>query len=148
MSSATYDLWRGYIPFTDEQIAAAMVEAASHEKEWLAEKYRYYAAKLRRDHRLSKPALRVALPYLVRRCGVCALDGIERTALYRYGSEGRCSAHRLVTTEGFLMRRKRIEARQTEFASAENLRGQQLAAADGHRRAARTAKFAHHRSKK
>lgn len=117
-----YAAWRARVPWTDEQIAAALDTLAAefeanaagdpsvHDGTWLAARYRNYANFLRRTGKLVGQTLATALSVLVKTCGVCALDGIERVALYRTGYAGRCKQHRMVP-DAFVAGRLREVAR-------------------------------------
>ena len=94
-TEAEFAAWRSTIPFTDEQIAAALESGLAHcHNAFMADRQQRLADFVRRTGHLTKVALREALPYLVTTCQVCALEGRQRTALYRVGSYGRCSQHR------------------------------------------------------
>ena len=87
--------WRAQISFTDVQIAEAIREEAAiyddtHDGRFLRQRFEKLAAHLLKTGRLSKHMLRIALPRLVKYCALCG-----KTALYRYGTDGRCSKHRL-----------------------------------------------------
>ena len=85
-----YIRWRSRIPFSDEQIAAELDRLAREcPKEYLANRYRFMADRARRDGVISKATLGMAMPGLVKFCGICG-----KTALYRYGNEGRCREHK------------------------------------------------------
>lgn len=107
-----YARWRSHIPFTNEQIAAALDEEANELEASLAtipttthhnrlDQILYFVAKRRaqaafvRTGRLSSGILQVATSRLVKYCGICG-----KTALYRFGMNGRCRAHKhLVPTD-------------------------------------------------
>lgn len=88
----TFDEWRASIPFSNEQIAAALdraaAESATHAPKTAA-KYQALAARLRETGRPWAQLVRAALPYLVTKCAVCG-----KKALYRIEALGACSAHR------------------------------------------------------
>ena len=103
-SQAVYDKWRAGIPWTNEAIAVALdAEALDLETSgqgiWLVKKHRNAAEYLRSGRPLSGAILRMALNRLVTVCGLCG-----KTALYRYGVQGRCREHRAEATPGFLQR--------------------------------------------
>lgn len=106
--SDRYAAWRASVPFTNEQIADVLLEEADELREqgneYLALNREYLAAQAIRN-RVSRVALRHALPRLVRWCAVCG-----KTALYRYGSSGRCRAHRLALDCYFERKLKRLDA--------------------------------------
>jgi hypothetical protein len=106
-SAADSKAWRASIPFTDEQIAAA-IETAGIEtgNEHLQARYQGSADFVRRTGRLTRWILGVALHRLVVRCEFC-----DKTALYRVGSAGRCSAHKGITSAYKAAARARWEAR-------------------------------------
>lgn len=97
MSQEAFRTWRSSIPFTDEQIARALeqaayeVEGTDNRAQWVKRNCLYYADLVRRLGRVTSKTLSAALPFLVTTCGLCG-----KRALYRVGPEGRCSTHRLV----------------------------------------------------
>lgn len=101
----SYEDWRRNIPWTNEEIALALQESGATEpNDYMRRKRENAAAYLLRTQRLSSGILGLALPFLVRVCAVCG-----KKALYRYGSEGRCSAHRDVQPGFFKEKRTRLE---------------------------------------
>lgn len=89
---ATYEEWRATIPFTNEQIVAAMREHAKIQMTpYWVERWNGFADHIEKTGRVGKAALGAALPFLVKYCAVCG-----KKALYRVGCEGRCSGHRFV----------------------------------------------------
>lgn len=111
---AAYAIWRGYIPFSDEAIASALESEAldleTSGKDYHAGRLRVRAARVRLGH-VSRMDLRYALGRLVTLCGVCG-----KTALYRYGSQGRCRAHRDEQPDWVIAHRLGIQARQANYA--------------------------------
>lgn len=93
MSDGDYHRWRASVPFTNDQIADAIIEsrrAVPNQTEWFLRRSEQLVAYVRAGG-LSGKILGMALPFLVKVCGVCG-----KKALYRRGPEGRCSAHKLV----------------------------------------------------
>lgn len=91
--------WRDAIPFTDDQIADALLQAgqvpvARGSLDYHLRMYSRMADWVRSGH-LSSKILGLALPYLVKTCSALQ-DGTPcgRKAIYRIGREGRCSRHR------------------------------------------------------
>ena len=104
-SAEAYAHWRRSIPYTDAQILRALeAGAAEAPNAFVAYRWRHLAKHLAHTGRLAGVALRMALPYLVTTCTVCG-----KTALYRYGTEGRCQAHRDDRPEFFVARALRCE---------------------------------------
>ena len=92
-----YRRWRSNIPFTDGQIADAILEddrLNPKRNDHTTQVAEYWAARCREGFVTARSYCR-ALPHLVRACGICG-----RKALYRIGSTGRCSRHRDVPTPG------------------------------------------------
>jgi hypothetical protein len=120
-SPESYARWRATIPYTQEQIAAALLEAAEGLESlspYVAEGYRRSAAWVTRTGRLYKAVLVKALAHLVKTCDVPDEAGkpCGKKALYRAGTSGRCSAHRLVTNEWILARRRRMEEKSIQIS--------------------------------
>jgi hypothetical protein len=96
VDDAGYHRWRARIPFTNEEIAAALdrkyhepCAVASYRKsEWLDRQHARMIARVLAGH-LTGSIYSAALPYLVQRCSLCG-----KKALYRIGSLGRCREHR------------------------------------------------------
>jgi hypothetical protein len=131
----SYEQWRSTVPWTDEQIAAALEQEADSVEvanAWLARRYRHHASRVMVG-RLSLASLRVAIGRLVTACGICG-----KKALYITGSEGRCSAHRLIKSHAAAERSARVEARATDGEATK--RGDDGRALDG-LAAASTRKF-------
>lgn len=85
-----YAAWRKNIHFTDEEIIAAVEQDAEHQPNaYLRDRQLRLAGWLRKNNKITAWAIRIAMPILVRKCGLCG-----KTALYRYGDEGRCRTHR------------------------------------------------------
>lgn len=107
----TYTRWRSRFPWTDAQFAQVYDERATamdaDGNDFVANKYRRRATQIRLGH-LSAYDLRFCLDALITVCACCG-----KKALYRYGKEGRCSMHRLVTTPGFEWWRQQMEQRRT-----------------------------------
>lgn len=111
----SYQDWRDGIPWTDAEVAIALREAAAAEgNPYMAGKRLDAAAYLERTGKLSTGMLGLALPFLVKSCNVCG-----KTALYRYGHEGRCRAHRDVQPKFFQDKRRRQDAKGATVADAE-----------------------------
>lgn len=87
---ARYRAWRATIPFTDDAIATCLERLAQSEapNDYIAARYRHSAAYVRQGH-LTRQILGQVLADLVAVCSLCG-----RPALYRYGSHGRCRAHK------------------------------------------------------
>lgn len=87
----SYEDWRKSVPFTDEQIISALRRGLEnlHHNQWILDRATRHVEHFERTGRLSSKLLGYALPYLVERCGICG-----KTAHYRYGSAGRCKAHK------------------------------------------------------
>jgi hypothetical protein len=139
LSQGSIETWRATIPWTDDQISAAL-DAEAEETErandtrgggsWLSDKLRRAAAHLRSTHRLSSWMLRYAVPRLVKSCGICG-----KTALYRYGSAGRCREHRKVVPERVELNRARIWRAHDEIHAADVLFHKSADAARSHHKA-------------
>lgn len=86
----SYADWRNTVPWTDEEIIVGLEEGkATQPNDYMRDKWQWAADHLRRTGRLSRRILGMALPFVVRRCGLCT-----EPALYRWGNEGRCKRHR------------------------------------------------------
>lgn len=92
MTAAAYHQWRARFPWSDEEFGAAFdAEAAHHAaRPFLVQRYQKLAALVRAGH-LMTFMLRIALPRLITRCGVCG-----GKALYRVGLVGLCREHKQV----------------------------------------------------
>ena len=107
-----YDSWRSRIPFSNEAIAAALELHANDLEEIhgrtgiVSEYWRRRSADVR-SGRLSGKDLAKALPYLVTKCALCGA-----TALYRYGTEGRCKSHRHLAPAFFTAKLGSLEAQR------------------------------------
>lgn len=85
-----YAGWRASLPWTDAEFLAAMERiAAAAPNAFMARHYQRMAEHLARTGRLTRAVVSLTLPFLITRCGLCG-----KTALYRYGNEGRCRVHR------------------------------------------------------
>lgn len=124
----TREKWRAGIPWSNAEVAEAIEQAAETVPAYNSARYRRLAEYLLGGGRVSSIMLRIALPVLVKTCGVCG-----KTALYRIGRLGRCRTHRDVpdrcVQEGRLARergRTVIEQDDSAYrryeASAERLR--------------------------
>jgi hypothetical protein len=82
-----YRAWRDAVKYTDEEIAGALERRAAVDTDRRGE-FRELARRCRRGY-VGKRAVREAWRYLVTSCTVCG-----EKALYAFGHEGRCSAHR------------------------------------------------------
>jgi hypothetical protein len=103
-----YQRWRASVPWTDDQIACAIEEQASHLPLGpMRSTMILAAADVRDGERISIKIFSWAVPVLVTTCGICG-----KPAMYRMGTIGRCSAHRDVPTKGFLHRRRTFDARR------------------------------------
>lgn len=102
-SDGRYAEWRKTIPFTDEQIATQLeADAALFAKDgndFMARKYLWRAGRVREGFVCTFDVHRV-WSSLIKTCAICG-----KKALYRAGSSGRCSTHRLVK-DSFALRRK------------------------------------------
>lgn len=120
-SQATYDKWRAAVPWTNEAIAVALDAEATDletggQSVWLASKYRNAAEYLRSGRPLSGAILRMVLGRLITVCTLCG-----KTALYRYGMQGRCREHRMEATPGFLQRNLMFNLRSAGLDGHKNL---------------------------
>lgn len=112
---AWYARWRARFPWTDEQFAQAHEEVAAEQEgaglAYPARIHRRRAEACRRGH-VSSWDVKALLRVLVKKCDV-PVDGAPcgKTALYRIGAHGRCRAHRLVKTQGLVMRLAQHEVR-------------------------------------
>lgn len=90
----SYEAWRASVQFSNEQIADALARAFADgpSNDFIEKRHRSAIAYVRTGHLTSK-LLAIALPYLVTTCVVCG-----KKALYRWGSTGRCRAHRDIKT--------------------------------------------------
>lgn len=85
-----YAGWRASLPWTDAEFLTVMERLASEAPNaFMARHYQRMAEHLARTGRLTRVVVALTLPFLITRCGLCG-----KTALYRYGNEGRCRAHR------------------------------------------------------
>lgn len=113
LSFQSYDEWRASVPFTDDQIAAALEQCAVEQETlghtFLSARYRRLADRAREGHVYSQ-SLRLALPLLVTHCALC-----DRKALYRRGTEGRCQIHKSVGTVYDAIRQERVRQRDQFF---------------------------------
>lgn len=102
--------WRATIPWTNEEIALALREAGANEpRDFLRQRHERAAVRLLETGRLCSAVLALALPVLVRVCRMCG-----KKALYRWGHEGRCSAHRDLRPQYIRERVTRLEDRQSD----------------------------------
>ena len=86
----SYDAWRKTIPWTNAEIALAFREEAKALPPYLQEKRLWQARHLDQPGaRVSRNALTMVLPRLVKTCVLCG-----KTALYRAGVQGYCRAHK------------------------------------------------------
>ncbi len=111
-SEEGYASWRKTVPFTDEQIATQLeADAALFARDgndFMSRKYLWRAERVRAGH-LSKYDVEKAWSALITTCSICG-----KKALYRAGSSGRCSTHRMVK-DGFAVRRRmRIEMGESD----------------------------------
>jgi hypothetical protein len=108
-----YAAWRSSLPWSDEAIAAVLdregddYEAAG--SSFMARKMRRLA-EAARNGRVFSITLRHALPRLVESCEICG-----KTAMYRYGSAGRCRQHKMDTPTFVTARRARLEAKASAW---------------------------------
>ncbi len=117
MTDAEYQAWRARFPWTDEQFAEAVLQAEAqnqYRSEYSRRRAETAAAWVRSGH-LSTVLLRLALPFLVKRCELC-----ERKALYRLGIVGRCSVHRDVKSASMERWKATKEHRQGTYSEALN----------------------------
>lgn len=113
MSVNDFQRWRATIPWTDGQIADAILETPSP-SEFMRHKVETAAAYVRTG-RLSGPLLAMALPFLVKACELCG-----KKALYRIGLVGRCRAHRDVPSAAKNARVATFEQRHFAIERAAN----------------------------
>lgn len=106
--------WRATVPFTDEQIIAALLEHAARcpPGSGEARDHAFWADVVKRTG-LTAKAYRRALPILVKTCAICG-----KKALYRMGSEGRCSAHRSQLTRGAVYTRDLCRQKSASIEAA------------------------------
>lgn len=115
---ASYARWRGRIPFTDDDIIAALERnVAAQPNDYMRGVATNALAWFRDKRRLSGRVYKMALPFLVQRCSI---PGCGKKALYRFGSEGRCKDDRMVTPEFVKERARSIAARQAEIEALQN----------------------------
>ena len=115
-SSSEYDEWRKTIPYTDEDIIAALESfAEGHQSEALKVSCELYIQQVR-GGKLTPRHYHVALHTLVKTCALCG-----RKALYRYGDSGRCSEHRLDMPREYKLGQEMVN-RKNALVSQENLR--------------------------
>ena len=109
----SYNRWRASVPFTDEQIAAKLEADAGlfrrDGNEFMASRLERRASQVRIG-RVSKFDVGRVIDTLITSCAICG-----KKALYRSGSGGRCSTHRLVVDSYAMRRRVRLEARESDF---------------------------------
>ena len=114
---SSYDAWRATVPFTDDQIADA-IEAEANDvvsvNAFKARQYRFYADRCRAGF-VSSRSLGMALGRLVKSCAICG-----RKALYRVGSNGRCSLHRDIKSGYKIAAQERRELRSADRAATDN----------------------------
>ena len=128
MSQESYERWRSSIPFSDAAIAAALeAEALDLEvagKTFWANRLRHRAARVLQG-RVCSGDLRYSLGRLVTLCNVCG-----KTALYRYGNEGRCRKHKDDVPQVIVRQRMNYAAKHASFQADLQLRDQQQKAVD------------------
>lgn len=136
-----YAKWRATVTFSDEVLAQTAEEIAAEmaatgrtfwHQVWLER-----AAKIRAG-RLSVSVFKAMLPNLIRLCGICG-----KKALYRWGQEGRCRAHKDQIPQYCVGRTRREDARQADIEAE---RSRRLAAGDQHRADRRRGKLKAHKS--
>lgn len=94
---ASYQQWRSKFPWTDEQFAIeldVLAAAVKEQSDFMHSRY-VRLAELARAGRISAKIVSLCLGALIKTCSVA---GCGKKALYRIGTEGRCSTHRMVTT--------------------------------------------------
>jgi hypothetical protein len=84
-----YAAWRRTIPWSNEEIADALERGPVSVNPCAGARARSMAAYLRKTGHLSSAMTAAAMATLVTRCCICG-----KTAHYRRGVEGLCSAHR------------------------------------------------------
>jgi hypothetical protein len=122
----SYQDWRDAVPFTDAEVCAALREAAAVEvNTFMAQKRLRAAEFLERTGKLSSGMLGLALPFLVRVCDIVGPEGAlcGKPALYRYGSHGRCRAHKALIPEesrrAYLQRDQNAGAKNALYRDAD-----------------------------
>jgi hypothetical protein len=106
----SFESWRQTIPFSDAAIAGALRGAADETPNpFLRDRYRRWAGMVDDGH-LAGFMLGTVLPRLIVTCALCG-----KKALYRYGAEGRCRAHKDARPDYALARSRRREARGAMF---------------------------------
>jgi len=119
MNDASYAHWRTTIPWSNEEIVAQLRRDAADRPAtdggsvYMRQKYTSWADWVERTGRLSGAIVRHCLPALITTCAIC-----KKTALYRQGVEGRCSAHRMILSAPVAARKLRAEEASVQYASA------------------------------
>lgn len=124
----TYESWRRTIPFTNEQIIAVFEEyldnlekSAGKRSASMVAWYRNEVNWLKKTGRLKAKVVAFVLPLMVKVCAVCG-----KKALYRYGTEGRCSKHRDVRPGFIIAAQKDREVRASVYEQSLNDEDQDL----------------------
>ena len=113
----TYAAWRRSLPWTDAQLAeACRAEAQAAPNDFLRARYERHATRADQGS-INRSILRLALPRLIQVCTICG-----KPALYRWGTEGRCRAHRLLKPSFIHDREQRIEQRDHAYDERERKR--------------------------
>ena len=120
MTPEAYRQWRERIPFTNEEIAFAL-EDLKVPNEYMKARYASLAVQARAG-RIFATTIRLIVPVLVTRCHICGAR-----ALYRYGCEGRCRAHRDVQPKWLPAHR---DAREKRASACEDMRKTESQAAE------------------
>lgn len=125
MTAEQWDAWRATIPFTNEQIVGALRQAAAEivannppsadgRPPYQARHYTFIADHIERTGKFKHRWFADALPYLIHHCAICG-----KKAWYRIGPEGRCRAHRTVSTPYVRTLQRRLEARDKAISEVE-----------------------------
>lgn len=139
---ARYVKWRSRIPYTNEQILAALrrMESAcsaslddSAASQTKRQKAREVIEWFDTTRHLTGALYRHVLSYLVETCDICGA-----TALYRYGGSGRCAAHKEDIPTTAYEYRARQNQRSAAIDTRKNAQDQQLRKRDAIRKLLKT----------
>lgn len=134
MSQADFKAWRATIPFTDKEIADCI---RAQRDRYLRDGAEHMAAHMDRWANavekgfVTGKAAAFAATFLVNKCALCG-----GKALYRWGTEGRCSKHRMDKPAWYREKEARLRARQADFEFESGQRWRQ----ESHRRNLHTVK--------
>ena len=112
--AASRAAWRARVPWTDIEVRAALcAERIAVPGSYFAIDNAIYCLDL---YGLTISVLSLALPSLVKTCALCG-----KTALYRYGNEGRCRAHHTIKPGWHHTREHRLAERDAAFQARDRL---------------------------